>query len=236
MNTSRKLFAGALVAGLALALPARAEVSAETNVLGGYLRTVIRTNASIKSPRIWGVTRPMFGRSPLNPDGDATGDLFPVVRENPAQQRWPWALWSHFNGRDYDLVWSRWLGTSWSAIESVEAVTSIDDAVDPALAFGVDGRPYAVWVSRGAGPARVSMSIFLATRWMLPFGVSEIGEDSADPEILVLPDGRLQVSYDTPEARITKIVSFARPLTITDDLTPFNTVTVSSPESPIFKP
>jgi hypothetical protein len=236
MNTSRRLLASALVAGFGFAAPLRAEVSAETNALGSYLRTVIYANASVKHPRIWSVSRPRVGRSPLNPDGDATGDLFPAIGENQAQRGWPWALWSHFNGRDYDLVWSRWRGTGWSPVAPVEADPAADDAVDPSLAFGADGRPYAVWLSRGEGTAEVSMSIFLATQWMAPFRISEIGEDAVDPSIAVLPDGRIQVSYDTPVAHVTTIVVFAQPMTILDDLTPFNTVTVSTTESPISKP
>jgi hypothetical protein len=230
------LFASALVAGLALAGPVRAEVSAETDAFGNYLRTVIYASASVKNPRIWSAGRPRFGRWPLNRNGDATGDLFPVVRENPAQRNWPWALWSHFNGRDYDLVWSRWAGASWSAIAPVAADPSPDDAVDPSLAFGADGRPYAVWLSRNEGSAEVSMSIFLATQWMAPFRISEIGEDAVNPSIAVLPDGRIQVTYDTAVAHVTTIVAFAQPMTITDDLTPFNTVTVSSTASPLGRP
>jgi hypothetical protein len=229
MNTLRRLSAGALLAGLAFATSARAEVSARTNATGTYLRTVIYASASVENPRIWSVRRPVAGSVPLNPRGDAMGDLFPVVAESPTPARWPWLVWSHFNGTDYDLVWSRWLGARWSPVTPVETVSSSDDALEPALVFGADGRPSAVWLSAGDGNAQVSMSIFLDTQWMSPFPVSEAGEDPSHPTIEVLPDGRLQIGYDTPVAHVTRIVAFAKPMTIADDLTPFGTVTVSPP-------
>jgi hypothetical protein len=229
MNSSRRLFAGALLAGLAVATSARAEVAAQTNGVGVYVRTVIYANASLHNPRIWSVIRPRVGCVPLNPAGDATGDLFPAIAENRTQSQWPWVMWSHFNGSDYDLVWARWQGTRWSPISPVEAAGSPDDALEPALAFGAEGRPYAVWLSEGAGRASVSVSLFLATQWMTPFRVSDLGEDASNPSIAVLPDGRIQVGYDTPDSHVTRIVAFARPMTITDDLTPFGTVTVSPP-------
>jgi len=240
MNTSRRLLVGAVLLGTALVTPVRAEVSAVTDVFGQYVRTVIYANASIRTPRIWHVSRPRIGFIPLNPHGDAAGDLLPVIAENTAQHGWPWAVWSHFNGREYNLVWSRWLGGSWSPVAPIEAVPAVGDAVDPFLAFGGDGRAYAVWLSRGTGPAEVKLSIFLATQWMAPYVVSDVGEDAADPSIALLPDGQMQVSYDTPTAHVTKIVAFARPMTITDDLTPFSNVTTSatssSTEAPITKP
>lgn len=229
MNTLPRLFAGALLAGLAVAPSVRAEVSAQTNGVGVYVRTVVYANASVQNPRIWSVNRPRSGYVALNPAGDATGDLFPVIAESRTQSRWPWVMWSRFNGSDYDLVWSRWLGTRWSPIAPVEPVRSSDDALEPALAFGVDGRPFAVWLSEGTGPATVTVSVFLASQWMTPFRVSDLGEDASNPSIAVLPDGRIQVGYDTPDAHVTRIVAFARPMTITDDLSPFGVVTVSPP-------
>jgi hypothetical protein len=229
MTSLRRLSAGALLAGLAFATSARAEVSARTSPTGTYVRTVIYASASVQNPRIWSVRRPGLGSVPLNPGGDAMGDLFPVIAESPTPSRWPWVIWSHFNGSDYDLVWSRWLGSRWSAVSPVGPVDSPDDALEPALVFGADGRPSAVWLSERVGHAQVSMSLFLDTQWMTPFPVSEAGEEPTHPSIEVLPDGRIQIGYDTPDAHVTRIVVFARPSTITDDLSPFGTVTVSPP-------
>jgi hypothetical protein len=239
MNTSRKLVAGAVLVGAVVLAPARAEVSAETNAFGQYVKTVIYASASTRNPRIWSASRLRFGRTPLNPRGDAIGDLFPVVSENAAQQRWPWVMWSRFNGHDYDLVWSRWLGAGWSPIAPVEAAPAGGDAVDASLAFSADGRAHAVWLSRGAGPAQVKLSYFLATQWMAPFPVSDVGEDAANPSMVILPDGRIEVSYDTAVAHVTKIVAFARPSTITDDISPFgnvNTTTTTSTDPAATKP
>ena len=223
MNTSRRSVIGAILAALAVAVPARAEVSAEMNAFGRYVRTVIYASASVRNPRIWTVSRARFGNVPLNPGGDAVGDLFPVVAEDASPQRWPWVVWSRYNGNDFDLVWSRWNGTQWSPIAPVDRARDAADAVDPSIAIGSDG-PRLVWLSRGDGPAQVMLSIFLATQWMVPFPVSDPGEDAMNPTITLLPDGRMQVTYDTLAARVTKIVEFARPMTITDDLFPTGNV------------
>lgn len=233
MNFARKLIAAAALGLVAASMPVRAEVSAETDAFGTYLRTVIYANASIKNVRIWSVSRYRAGYWPVNVNGDATGDLFPAVGENPARQRWPWLLWSRFNGHDYDLMWAQWLGTGWSPVLPVETSANPEDAVEPSIAFDVAGRAHAVWLARGDGPGRVYLSIFLASRWMERFLVSDPDEDSLNPSVVVLPDGKIQVSYDTPRGRITRTIQFAKPRTITDDLTPFSTLSVSETSAPV---
>jgi hypothetical protein len=223
MNTSRKLFAGVVLAGLTLAVPARAEVAAETNVFGNYVRTVIYAGASARHPRIWSVTRMRLGFTPLNPRGDATGDLLPVVAENPAQQGWPLAVWSRFNGLNYDLVWSRWEGRSWSPIAAVEEGPSPFDAIDPVIAFNANGRAHMVWMSQDDSSSTVYLSIFQGGKWMSPYRVSDPGELAIRPAIEVLADGSVLASYDTSTLHVVKTIIFAVPTTITDDLNPFGT-------------
>jgi hypothetical protein len=190
MNTSRKLITGVVLAGLTFAVPARAEVAAETNVFGNYLRTVVYASASVRHPRIWSVTRMRLGLTPLNPQGDATGDLFPVVAENPAQQGWPLAVWSRFNGHDYDLVWSRWEGRSWSPVATVEASLSPFDAIDPVIAFNAKGRAHMVWMNQDDSSSAVYLSVFESGQWMSPYRVSDPGEIAIRPGIEV--SGRRQ--------------------------------------------
>jgi hypothetical protein len=232
MNTSRRSYAGAVLGVLLLATPVRAEVAAETDAFGTYVRTVIYASASVRNPRIWTATRLRHGYTPLNPRGDAAGDLFPVVAEDPARGRWPWVVWSHFNDEDFDLVWSRWEGDRWSPIAPVEIGETPSDAVDPAIAIGDEGRPHLVWLSRADGPAEVNLSIFLASRWMEPFRVSDPGEDAMNPTILLRADGLIEVGYDTVGAHVVKLVAFARPSTITDDTTPFGSVGVTPNQPP----
>jgi hypothetical protein len=234
MKTVRRFLSG-VVAGLLLAAcPARAEVSSETDAAGTYLRTAVFTNASVRNLRIWAVTRAKTGFWPLNAAGDLTGDLLPYIAENPVNQRWPWVVWSHYNGADFDLVWSTWTGARWSAIAPVEYDGDTGDALDPRVAFDVTGRPHLVWDASNGGPRRVYLSIYLATRWMAPFLVSDLGEDGSAPSVTVQQDGTIQVTYDTPRGAVTKTIRFLHPATITDDITPFNSLTVTM--SSIFPP
>ena len=229
MNTARKLLIGAALATLAAALPARAEVSAQTDATGTYLRTVIYSNASAKNFRIWTVSRIRIGYWPLNPSGDLTGDLWPTIAESPDLLRWPWVVWSHFDGQQFDLVWSRWTGTGWMPTSNVVSTGSGRDDLNPRVSFDTSGRPHMTWVSSGDdGPDHVYLSVFLATRWMAPFLVSDPSEDAQNPDIVVQPDGTIVVSYDTPAGHVTRTVRFVHPSTITDDITPFSTVTVTS--------
>jgi hypothetical protein len=61
---------------------------------------------------------------------------------------------------------------------------------------------------------------------MQEFPVSDAGIDSVNPTVTILSDSRIQVQYDTPLGRVTRIISFSRPLTITDDITPFGRIAV----------
>src|SRR5262245_60683746 len=147
MNTLRRSMALALLGAGAVFGQARAEVSAELDAFGSYVRTVVETGASVRNPRIWAVSRFRIGHVALNSRGDKAGDLFPAVAEDASHQRWPWVVWSHFNGQDYDLVWSRWDGRGWSPTTAVVPGIDRSDAVDPAVAVSADGRPCAVWLS-----------------------------------------------------------------------------------------
>ena len=229
MNIARKLFAVALVAGCC-ASAAQAEVSAETDVFGTYLRTVVSTNASVKSLRVWSVPRVRPTHWPLNVDGDDNGDLWPYIAENPVQGRWPWVAWSRYNGSDYDLVWSRWTGRGWTEPTVVEATPTAGNALDPVITFDHVGRTYLVWVNQSpVGTSEIYYSVYLSSRWMMPLRVSAEGEGARDPEITILDDGSAQVSYQTDEGPVVRTLRVTRPWTITDDITPFGSMSVSEP-------
>ena len=151
MSTARKFFAAAVIAGCCTTA-VLAEVSAETDVFGNYVRTIVSSSTStlsiVKTQRIWTVSRVRPTFWPLNPTGDFTGDLWPYIAESPVQSRWPWVTWSKFNGSDYDLAWSRWTGRGWTPVAMVEAIPGTDDALDSAVAFDQVGRAYLVWGSK----------------------------------------------------------------------------------------
>jgi len=229
MTIARKLFVVAIVAGC-YASAAHAEVSAETDVFGTYLRTVVSSNTPVKALRIWSVGRVRPTHWPLNPGGDSNGDLWPYVAENPVQGRWPWVAWSRFNGSDYDLAWSRWTGRGWTGVAMVETSPNPGDALDPALSFDAQGRPYVVWESHpDSGGSEIVFSMFLASRWMVPFRVDSDDEMGSNPAITVLEDGTVRVTYQTAQGPMTRNLRITRPWTITDDITPFGTLTVTDP-------
>jgi hypothetical protein len=223
MRTHRSFVAAVVfLATAGYAFEARAEVVAETDVTGNYFRTEVLVGASAKKPKIWSVQRPRALSYPLNPEGDLNGDLWPVIAENPHEANHPWVVWSRNTRTGYDLAWARWLPTGWTRPAWVEdpVEASVGDDVDPRVAFGSEGRPYLVWWRNEGGVGRVYLSIFLVSRWMPAYPVSDGGVDSRLPGITLLDDGRIQVDYDTPAGHVVRFVTFIRPMSITDDIDP----------------
>lgn len=225
-----------LVALLALAWglegPARAEVAAEVDVQGNYVRTVVFSNSSVRNARVWGGPKEKIGFRNLNPTGDDNGDLWPLIVDQTAGERKPWVLWSRFNGADFDLAWSTFQAGSWREVSWLEAApASAGDDLDPDAAFDADGRPHVVWWRNEGGIGRVYLSVFLVTRWMPAFLVSDLSIDSLHPSVTIRPDGKIEVAFDTPGGRVVRVVAFGRPSTITDDVTPFGRMTVTEERS-----
>ncbi len=204
------------------ASPVLAEVSAERDNQGNFIRMVYHTNASDKNPRIWSVRRSeRVNMVALNPDGDALMDSWPFHVENSHDGNRPYVVWSRFNGNDYDLVWSRWVDGGWAEVQWVEGVMQTGVEQDANLASHPDnGRPHLVWWSDEGGIGRVYLSIFLQSRWMARFLVSDMETDSRYPVVDFREDNRIRVTYDTVDGPVTRIIVFNSPQTITDDIDP----------------
>jgi hypothetical protein len=204
--------------------PTRAEVAAELTDDGAYRRTVVLGNASEKNFKVWHVSRAAEHAVPLNPQGDLNGDLWPVILEVPQDDHRPWVVWSRFNGTDYDLAWSRWRADGgWTDISWVTLVPAMPghDLTPNLDHSNRDGRPYVVWANESGAGSEVYLSMFLSTRWMQPYRVSDVGENAAYPKVDVLDDDTVEVTYETPAGPRTRTVRFVRPATITDDANPF---------------
>jgi len=155
----------------------------------------------------------------LNPDGAHRGDLWPTIVSHNVTPHYPWVVWSRFNGQDYDLVWSRWLGDGWQAIDNVEMDPSGTDELDADLAFDPAGRPYLVWW-RSERKGQVYLSAYRQGQWTRPFRVSLTGRDSRYPIVALLDVDRIQVEYRVPRGLESRLVVFPDPVTITDDINP----------------
>lgn len=230
MPTHRKLAAAAaILAGAACFAPAaRAEVAADTDGFGRYIRTVVVSRATVRQTKIWGVVRRgTWSRHVLNPGGDRMGDQYPAVAENPVDRRRPWVVWSRFRDGEYGLVWSMWRPGGWAPIRSMPGTGELGDDLAPSLAFDAAGRPYLAWWRNEDGEGRVYVSIYLRTRWSEPIAVSELGVDSRTPRVSVLDRGSIQVDFSIAGGTETRYVSFGDTTTITDDLNPVGQVNVS---------
>lgn len=205
-----------------LTLGPAAGIGARGDEAGRYGGTSWRVDSAKPLGNIWSTFNdglPSF--SLLNPAGDLNGDLWPCVAENTVAPNHPWVVWSRFNGRDYDLAWSRWKGARWTAIRSVHAGTAAGDDLDADLTFDAQGRPYMVWWRNERGVGRVYLSVFLNARWMGAFQISDLSWDSRYPTIEIFDGGRIVVEYETETGLHAQVVRFNQPVTITDDINPF---------------
>ena len=219
--------AGALVLAASLALPARAEVAAEVDAFGTYVRTVVIASSSSKSLKIWSPARGRTLRLPLNVDGDLRGDLYPVILESPVNRQ-PWVIWSRWNGADYDLAWSRFVQGAWTAVLPLLDARAPGADLDPSMAFNDLGRAHVAWWRDEEGTGRVYLSMWLSSEWMAALPISDEGVDSRYPVVSVLPDRRIRVVFETPQGTVGRIVAMNSGATITDDINPFDELTVTN--------
>ncbi len=222
----RKWFvATVFLAVLGGVVPVQAEVSSQVDGEGNYVRMVVLPNVLHLQPGIWSVQKPRPDFVPLNEHGDRNGDQWPVILENPQNGNWPWVIWPRFNGLDYDLAFSRWMHGGWTDIRWVEeSPATVGDDFDPDGTLDVYGRPYVVWWRDENGKGQVYLSVYLATRWMTAYPVSDEYEDARYPVVYAGVDGNIHVQYDTPNGPVSRTVWFSRPGTITDELNPFDTM------------
>jgi hypothetical protein len=230
MNRQRVWMVSLAMVVVSAVAPASAEVAAEVDASGAYIRTVVLATSSAKNVRIWSKVTSRPNLYPVNEDGDLNGDLWPVVAEQTVGTARPWVVWSRFTGAGFDLAWSRFDAPAhaWAPISWVEAAGTFGDDLDPAVAFDSTGRPFLAWWRDEAGVGQVYLSLFLQSRWMAPFRVSDVAVDSVAPTISMLSDTRVRIDYTTSEGTVTRTIEFHRPLTITDDATPFGRFTVTS--------
>jgi hypothetical protein len=237
MHKKRKTVAavvlGALLVGWSVIPRTSAEVSAEVDAYDNYVRTVVFTNASAKNVKIWSARNSPWNRVPLNPDGDLTGDLWPVIVENPADMNHPWVVWSRHDGTDYDLAWSRWnWGEGWQTIAPVvEGVSGAGDDLDPSVVLDPTGRPYLAWWRNEGGHGQVYFTVFLSSRWMDPVTVSDPLVDSRSP-VIGFEGSAIRIEYRTPQGPVSRDIVFAAPETINDDINPFENVVVGDTGGP----
>jgi hypothetical protein len=201
---------------------ARGEVSARLDNEGHYLGMYYKYSWG-NPPKIWAASAPTATRRPLNPTGDLLGDLMPMVAENPTNLFYPLAVWSHPNGGDYDLVFSRWTGSGWTPLQFVQT-DNFTNEYDPRVGFNSRGRPLIVWWSEDSGSTALStatvwFSMFLETRWMTPVVVSGV-VDSRRPDLTIVNNTTVIVTFDTPSGRQSRTLTLPDSETITDDVDP----------------
>jgi len=219
---------------IGLAVGTGAEVRVHTGADGEYEGTTIVPGGPPWKQGIWSArARIGLGRDSavLNPLGDRLGDLIPTISERNQVPHHPWAVWSRFNGSDYDLVYSSWTYNEWSGVSRVTLGSLGGDDLDPSLAFSRAGRPLITWWNQDAedGHGTVYFSMFIETGWVVPLQVSHDSVGGRHPSIEI-ENGIIVIHYDSDDGstRISYQLLPLDPTTITDDIDPQSGITSDS--------
>jgi hypothetical protein len=124
-------------------------------------------------PLGWRPIRNIPSERGLNSGGYDRGDGRPDIAYRSST--WPVAVWAYNTGADFDISFSEWTGTAWSAFEFL--TSSLVDELDPRLFVEADGTIHVVWWEDGA-----TDSVRLLSR-------DPLGAWDAAP-VLVTSDGR----------------------------------------------
>jgi len=208
-----------------LAVRTDAEVRVRVRADGEYDSTLIIPGGARWRQGIWS-TRARLGlrreSAVLNPLGDRFGDLMPSIGENTGAPFHPLAVWSRFNGNDYDLVFAAWR-YGWSAISRVTSESLSGDDLNPNVAFSNAGRPLVAWWNRDLedGHGTVYYSVFGRRGWVVPIKISADSVGGRQPTIEI-GNGTIVIHYmsDDGSEEISYQVTHLDPATITGDIDP----------------
>jgi hypothetical protein len=181
-----------------------AEVSVQVERSTGAVKRVFYLVRSTGARQIvWAQVRPGVPQSHLlNPLGDTTGDLAPVIRTHP-QTGNPWVIWSMRVANQYQVGFSFWQGGAWLPPQRI--VTSPDpyyyDEVQPSFAFDFAGNPYLVW-ERAEPTHKIYFSTMIGGLWTPPLLLSDPNLDSRQPSI-EMQGTQARVSYVTSTGAVT---------------------------------
>jgi len=210
-----------------LAVETQAEVRVHTRVDGEYEEVTIVPGGPPWNQGVWSGSRIRRGLRRgssvvLNPLGDRFGDRVPIIVESSRAPHHPWAVWSRFNGNDYDLVYSSW-AYAWNRISPVTPDSIEGDDLDPSLTFNREARPLLAWWNRDAedGHGTVFFSMFHDDGWIQPVQISDDILGGRYPSISI-EHGRVLISYESDDGstQITYQFRGFDPTTITDDIDP----------------
>ncbi len=220
-----------------LAVRTDAEVRVRTRPDGEYVATLIIPGGPPWRQGVWS-TRARIGlrrgSAVLNPLGDRFGDLIPTIGEQRRAPHHPLAVWSRFNGTDYDLVYASWR-YAWSPISQVTPGSLAGDDLDPSVAFTRAGQAVIAWWNRDLedGHGAVYYSVFGGTGWLDPVKISNDSVGGRNPMIEVRRD-TIVIHYtsDDGSVRISHPLSMIDPTTITDDIDPQGSLNNNESDSP----
>jgi hypothetical protein len=93
----------------------------------------------------------------------------------------------------------------------------------PFLTFNSKGRPYLAFVrERADGTGEVRFTLFLVEHWAYSIDVSSPSEDASHPEMTLLNDRTVEVTYTLADGTTTtRTIHLPDPHTIFDDIYPF---------------
>ena len=138
----------------------------------------------------------------LNPNGDLHGDKSPdlIFKLGSA----PAVTWSYWDGTDFEIAYSEWNGSAWTA--PVMLTENAVDDLNPKIALDTGGRPIITWWRAGSEPAVFSIRRTSGSVWEAESQVSQAGEAARTPAIAVPPDGHPRYGYEIKSGSTRQVV------------------------------
>jgi len=180
---------------IAISGSALAEVSIVTDDKGNYVETILLFNEHKGRIYYWEPVRkwvPLYLM--LNIAGDMIGDGKPSFAENPLNKQ-PWVVWSHFNGKDHDIVCSQWDGMMWSA--PTRLYNDEYDDIEATISFDASGTPFVAFTRRSETTC-IFITSFRNGQWTEPFLVSDPKINCSSPTLMFKKEISV-IAFFTPD-------------------------------------
>ena len=128
----------------------------------------------------------------LNPMGDVNGDRYADIIYRYGRP--PAVVWSAWDGADFEIAYSEWSGTAWSAAVLLTS-NSVNDTF-PRIALDGVGQPMIVWQRSGAPDGVFSIRRGVTGAWEAEARVSEAGQVALSPALAIPANGTPRCSYE----------------------------------------
>lgn len=191
--------------GLAVSTSSLSRAEVRATSMGPAAGVAVLCDCPPSSPLAWQPVIPPASSQTLNPSGSVDGDQPPGLAIG-STTGFPIAVWSVWDGTDFEIVLSLFDGDAWSPREQVTN-NSVNDT-DPSVTSREDGSTAVVWRSDSLIPRIQYREREPTGTWSPIVDVSDGSQSAAHP-VLIANGGRVRVAYIEAGGGGTRFVKVA---------------------------